>query len=221
MLVIQKATYDTYIQYMYWEPNNIDNEYTYGPGVEVTINKPKYEYIYPQDYPFGDGWERVSSQSNIYDIYGRVSTLGRGQDGTGVLFNLKNTPPLFRNLHATTEYKLLSTKLLAIVWLDIFYSYQTTPYASTDLSEDALKIVKKLDAWGLFSMPKQINKNSRSKDKYDSFIIKSETNKIIDIKDYEFYWCSNRLKDEAIKWRNSYKNVEEDIYNVYEQSRLV
>lgn len=220
MLVVQKAVYDTYIQYLYWVPEKQDTLYTYGPGVEMTVDKPKIEYIYAQDYPFGDGWQKLANQVDIENIYGNINNMGSDSSNTGPLFNLIYFPPIFRNLHATSEYKRLSMKLSAIAWLDTLYRYNSIPYASTDLSDDAFRIISKLDMLGAFNKPKQVSKNDRSESDYDNFIICAETNKIQNIQEYEYYWCHFRLKEEAVKWRNSYKVLDDIGYNLWEQMEL-
>ena len=201
-IIFTKSYYTDYNRYCCLVDYDCKGSSIFGKGVEVTIDRPIVEYFYNYDYP-KDGWDSLLNAPKYIDQYGNSNGVGADETYTSPMFNMHYISQKFRNLHATTECKILSPKVLAIAWLDSQYMFGSVPLASSNMSDDAENIAKKISDYGLFNLPKKITKNNRDDINWDNFILEVDMKESLEIPVWEKYWIDNRLREEGYNWRDS------------------
>ena len=160
-LVAYQCDYETYSQYVIMRKESEDENKIYGPGIEVTINYPKSEYMIYSDYNVGDkGWDKLFSINSFYTQHGLSRGVGMINNQLH-LFNLFQTYPTWRNLHSNTEFRIYAPSLIGYSFLDIMYRFKIVTAADASLSQSAIKFIGKFHEIKVSPRPQNIKINYR------------------------------------------------------------
>jgi hypothetical protein len=171
--------YDNYLTYAVWTPGEEDDDYSYGPGAEISVSYPIIEYIYPHDFPSGKGWDKLYKSKNFKNQRGEIKGQGPDDNGTLPLFNIHYSLPIIFRAYSHKDYRALFTILMALALVDSKNMFGTEGIASWDLTPEMLNFLERTDRlWG--SRSAEVHMKSKLSEVYneDKWIVKLEKNRV-------------------------------------------